>query len=80
MIGQTFDPENIRQKDMDKLADAIEEYLTVLKEIMIIPEDMKKSSQEQIEEGIRRTHKLIKKLRKGDISVFKDSDEWDPLY
>ena len=79
MARDTFDPHNIRQSDMDNLADAIEEYLTILEDVIIIPESLKKECEENIEEGIRRTKKLIKKLRKGDTSVFKDEDEWNPL-
>lgn len=75
----TFDPHNIRQSDMNKLADAIEEYLNVLESVFIIPESLKHECEENIEEGIKRTKKLIKKLRKGDTEVFKDEDEWNPL-
>ena len=73
-----FDPRHIRQSDMNKLADAIEEYLNVFRRVIIIPDDLKKD-EEKIKEGIRRTEKLIKKLRKGDTSVFKDEDEWETI-
>ena len=78
-MASQFDPRNIKQSDMNKLADAIEEYLLVLEKVIIIPEDVKKDCEENIKEGIKRTEKLIKKLRKGDTSVFKDEDEWNPL-
>lgn len=76
MKRDRFDPHDIRQSDMNQLADAIEEYLTVLEDIIIIPDDMKEKCEENIKEGINRTKKLIKKLRKGDTSVFKDEEEW----
>jgi len=79
MARETFDPHDIRQSDMNKLADAIEEYLTVLEEVIIIPDELKDECEENIKEGIKRTKKLIKKLRKGDTTVFKDADEWNPL-
>lgn len=78
-MANTFDPHNIKQSEMNKLADAIEEYLDVLEKVIIIPEEMKKDCEEKIKEGIKRTEKLIKKLRKGDTSVFKDEDEWNPI-
>lgn len=74
-----IDPDNIRQKDMDRLADAIEEYIKFLEDIMIIPDDVAAKYGKSIKEGLVRTKKLIKKLRKGDISVFKDSDEWNSI-
>lgn len=78
-MGDNFDINDIRQSDMNKLADAIDEYTIVLQKIMIIPEDIEKECGSQIREGIKRTNKLIKKLRKGDKDVFKDEDEWNPL-
>jgi hypothetical protein len=74
-----FDVNNIKQPDMNRLADDIEEYMIVLNKVMIIPEDMRKECEPLIKEGKKRTEKLIKKLRKGDKSIFKDEDEWNPL-
>ena len=74
-----FDINSIRQSDMNKLADAIDEYMIVLKKIMIIPEDLRKEHGPQLKEGLSRTEKLIKKLRKGDKSIFKDEEDWNPL-
>lgn len=79
MSKERFDPHDIRQSDMNKLAEAIEEYLQVLNEVMVIPDEIKEDCEEQIKEGKKRTEKLIRKLRKGDISVFKDEDEWNSL-
>lgn len=79
MGNDSFDPKNIRQHDMNKLAEAIEEYIHVLEDIMVIPKDLKKECGKDIEEGLRISKKLIKKLRKGDRDVFKSEDEWNPL-
>ena len=73
----SFDPDNVTTKDMKNLADNIEAYLDILQEIMIIPRDMIDDCKKDIDESIERTRKLIKKLRKGDRSVFKSADELD---
>ena len=74
-----FDPDNIKKDDMIKLADAIDEYISLLTEVMVIPDDIERKYGDRIEESIAISKKLIKKLRKGDKSVFKDEDEWNPL-
>ena len=71
------DPENIRQSDMDRLADAIETYLHELESVMIIPEDLLEDRGDEMKRSISLTKKLIKKLRKGDRSVFKDPEDWN---
>ena len=78
-MRDVFDPDNISKEDMNRLADAIENYITLLEEIMIIPEEIIDECGDDVEEGIKRSKKLIKKLRNGDKSVFKDSDEWNSL-
>ena len=75
MLGK-FDPENVSEKDMEKLADHIEEYVNELEGIMIIPDELIIEYGEQIKNGIKRARKFINKLRKGDKSVFKDSDKY----
>lgn len=80
MIGSVYDefnPDNIRQTDMDRLADAIESYISELESVMVIPEDLLEDRGEKIECGIKEIKKLIKKLRKGDRSVFKDASDWN---
>lgn len=79
MPGETFDISDIKKSDMNKLADAIEEYLEVLLEVMIIPDEILETHGDKINEGIKRSKKLVKRLRKGDKSVFKDEDEWNSL-
>lgn len=76
---ERFDPENISKKDCHKLADHLEEYLELLQDIMIIPKELKKKDEEKINAAIQTTKKLIKKLRKGDRSVFKDPDEFNDM-
>ena len=71
------DPENIRQSDMDRLADAIETYLHELESVMIIPEELLEDHGDEMKRSISFTKKLIKKLRKGDRSVFKDPEDWN---
>lgn len=79
MIRNSFDPKDIRKEDMEKLAEIIEEYISQLEEVMIIPDDLLEDHEETIKEAIKRCKKLIKKLKKGDKAVFKDEDEWNPL-
>ena len=77
MGRKEFDPDNIKKSDMNRLADVIEEYINTLQSVMIIPDELLDSSEDKIHEAINRANKLIKKLRNGDKSVFKDSDEWN---
>lgn len=77
MSSDDFDPDNIRKGDMNRLAGAIEDYIDELENVMIIPDEILDSSEDKIREAIKRARKLIKKLRNGDKSVFKDSDEWN---
>lgn len=71
----TFDPENVKQSDMNKLADALEEYKDSLMTVMVIPDEIVKKDRKRLKNGFEVTEKLIKKLRKGDKSVFKEIDE-----
>lgn len=74
MFGE-FNPSNVTKEDMKKLANHIEEYIDHLESVMIIPDELIEEYGKQIKEGLARTRKLIKKLKKGDKSVFKDIDE-----
>jgi len=73
-----FDPANITKDDMKLLADHIEDYIMVLEEVMVIPKGIMES-RENVSHAIRMVKKLIKKLKAGDKSVFKDYDEWNML-
>lgn len=75
--NQEFDPDNIKREDMKKLANAIEDYISELESVMIIPDEILDNCEDKIREGIKRSRKLIKKLRNGDKDIFKDSDEWN---
>ena len=76
-LNNTFDPYDIEQKDMDTLADIIERYLDQLEEVMIIPKELEDQYGNGIRKSIEVSRKLIRKLRKGDVSVFKDPEEWE---
>lgn len=79
MMRDVFDPDDVRKEDLNLFADHLEEYINLLEEVMIIPDEIMEKSGDKIKEGIKRTKKLINKLRKGDISVFKDADEMNPI-
>lgn len=80
MRKETFDPNDISKDDMNKLADAIEEYKDSLMSVMVIPEEIVQECEDKLKEGLRRTDRLIKKLRKGDRSVFKDDEELNEYF
>lgn len=71
-MNNEFDINNIKKSDMKKLADTIEEYLINLQSVMVIPQEILEEDRKRLKNGIKNTEILIKKLRKGDISVFKD--------
>ena len=64
---------------MNHMADAIDEYLNVLTEIMIIPEEIKEDIEDDIKSSMKLAKELVKKLRKGDRSVFKDEEDWNSI-
>lgn len=66
-----FSSENISDTDMKNLADHIEKYLFLFEDIMIIPEEFK-INEKDVQSAKKIVRKLIKKLRKGDRSVFKE--------
>ncbi len=68
------DSDSIKTEDMVAFADAIEDYMDLLEEVMVIPDEIKRECTDDIEEAKKRVRKLIKKLRKGDRSVFNDGD------
>lgn len=75
----TFDPENITKEQMRYLADHIEGHVNYFESIMIIPDEIYNECKKEIDEGMKRAKKLIKKLRNGDKSVFKDIDDCNPI-
>jgi hypothetical protein len=78
--NDVFSVDNVTKTDMKILAESIAEYLDVFQNVMVIPEDLKNEYEDKIKEGIKRTEKLIKKLEKGDKSVFKDPDDVEPIW
>lgn len=79
MSGEDFDPRNIKDADMLKLAETLTTFLEFFDECVVIQDDLKDKYGDDINEGLERVRKLIKKLKKGDLSVFKDEEEWNPL-
>lgn len=61
---------NTVEKTLPKLGIEIEKYLKLFKKVMILPK--KSKDKKEIIDAIETTKKLIKKLKKGDTSVFKD--------
>lgn len=61
---------NTVEKTLPMLGIEIEKYLKLLKKVMILPK--KSKDKKEIIDAIETTEKLIKKLKKGDTSVFKD--------
>ena len=74
-----FDPDNISSESMKFLAEKFQEYFDELESVMIIPEEISSKQEDQINEAIKRVRKLIKKLKNGDDSVFKDPEEWNSV-
>ena len=68
---EDFSSENISDVEMKNLADHIEKYLFLFEDIMIIPEEFK-INEKDVQSAKKIVKKLIKKLRKGDRSVFKE--------
>lgn len=66
-----FSKENYSKTSMRLLAKSISDYLTLFEDIMIIPKELK-NSKKDVQEAKKIIKKLIKKLRNGDRSVFKD--------
>lgn len=52
------------------LGKEIEKYLELFEEVMILPKKVR--DKKEVIKAIKTTKKLIKKLKKGDTSVFKD--------
>ncbi|MCM1215448.1 MAG: hypothetical protein NC548_13125 [Lachnospiraceae bacterium] len=79
-ILDTFDPDHITKEQMNFLADHIERYADELGSSFVIPNELRIEHEDQINEAMKRVRILIKKLRKGDTSVFKDEDEFNSLW
>lgn len=74
-----FDPRNITQAHMNKLATAIRTYIELMEDCAVFPSDMSNKVVKQYQAAIKRAKKLLDKLEQGDRSVFKDEEEWNPL-
>lgn len=78
-VFDKFDPDNITKESMKFLGEKFEEFIDELTAVMIIPDELSEKCHKEIKEGFKRSNELIKKLKKGDSSVFKDSDEWNSV-
>ena len=68
------DTVHISKGDMIRLAEHIEDYLEIFMEVFIIPDQLL-NREDEIYDSIKTVKKLIKKLRKGDTSVFDDEED-----
>lgn len=59
---------NITREMMEEQADNLENYLNIVENYIIIKGITKKEK----EKAVKKVRKLIKKLREGDKSVYKD--------
>ena len=75
-----FDPDNVSKDLCNKLASHLENYVSLLEEVMIFPKEMKEKDKMKMKDAVKTTKKLIKKLRKGDTSVFKDVNEINEMF
>lgn len=75
-----FDPDNVSKDLCKKLASHLENYVSLLEEVMIFPKEMKEKDKMKMKDAVKTTKKLIKKLRKGDTSVFKDVNEINEMF
>lgn len=76
-MPRPFDPYNISKQDMSILAEILSNYVDEFETVMIFPDDMPEKDRATMSESLKRVHKLINKLRKGDKDVFKDPDKVD---
>lgn len=64
----------ISKGDMIRLAEHIEDYLEIFMEVFIIPDQLL-NREDEIYDSIKTVKKLIKKLQRGDTSVFDDEED-----
>jgi len=68
------------EEELKELADSIELYIDELENIMIIPKEIMNKEGNKILENIELAKKLVRKIRKGKLDMFKDPEDWDNLY
>lgn len=75
-----FSLDDVTKDDMVNMADGIENFLILMREIMIFPDEMKARDIKEINNAIERVEELIVLLRKGKKDkVFKDADDWNSI-
>ena len=67
---------HVRRRILELLAGHIERYQTELLSVLIIPEEVSERESD-IHDANLTVKKLIRKLKAGDSSVFKDPDDWE---
>lgn len=78
-LPDSFDPRNITQGHLTKLAEILEYFLDFEEKCVVIPDELK-GKKGDFDEGIKRTKKLIEKLKAGKVDdIFKDPEEWNFL-
>ena len=80
-MGRMHNPDVISvdsftKNDMRDFANHLEEYLELYQDCMVLPDDMPKRDKKMIKWAVHKVKELIKKLRKGDIEVFEDPEEY----
>lgn len=61
---------NTVEETLPRLGVEIEKYIKLFKKVMILPKESKEKK--EVIDAIKTAEKLIKKLKKGDTSVFND--------
>lgn len=75
-----FSLDDVTKDDMVNMADGIENFLIMMREIMIFPDEMKARDIKEFNNAIERVEELIVLLRKGKKDkVFKDADDWNSI-
>lgn len=75
-----FSLDDVTKDDMVNMADGIENFLILMREIMIFPDEMKARDIKEFNNAIERVEELIVLLRKGKKDkVFKDADDWNSI-
>lgn len=66
---------DVTMEKMTKLADSIETYLEYFQDVYILPDYLIEMG-DQVDYSIKKVKKLIKLLRRGDLSIFVDDSRW----
>lgn len=70
-----FNIDNYDEEDLGKLAYIIRKWLDLFENTSIIPDDIRDEIEGTVDEGKKRTKKLLQRLDKGDMKVIVDDDD-----